>query len=185
MLEATITRFLFVPKVTLNEMNFGGMAPTGSVSVVQIKFMVRKPLVFTMHNIALNTLLQGEKKMKKINDRPLVAFDVDSTLIYWEHKSGRNAVLIKVDDHEEMFDVHETHVEALKKHAARGHTIIVWSAGGADWSEAVVKALQLEEYVDIVMPKPNWIYDDLSPNEFLPNNLYIYEDVDDSTPEIS
>jgi len=123
--------------------------------------------------------------MKKIKDRPLVAIDVDDTLIFWQHKQGRPTVAIQVDDHQEMFDVHEAHVEALKKHAVRGHQIIVWSAGGSDWAEAVVKALQLEEYVDIIMPKPNWIYDDISPNEFLPNNLYIHEEVDDSTPEIS
>jgi len=123
--------------------------------------------------------------MKKINDRPLVAIDVDDTLIYWQHKPGRRSVSIPVDNHDEMFDVHEGHVEALKKHAARGHTILVWSAGGSDWAEAVIKALQLEEYVDIIMPKANWIYDDISPNEFLPNNLYIHEEADDSTPEIS
>ena len=117
----------------------------------------------------------------KISDRPSVAFDVDNTLVFWEYDENKPQVAIQVDDHDEMFSVHEKHVEALKKHATRGHQVIVWSAGGSDWAEAVVKALQLEKYVDIIMPKPDWIYDDISPNEFLPNNLYIYEEANDPT----
>lgn len=111
----------------------------------------------------------------KVSDRPLVAMDVDDTIIKWNVDYSKPTVKITLDGITGNFNVHKKHVEALKKHKIRGHTIIIWSAGGSDWGEAVVKALQLEQYVDIIMPKPDWIYDDVSPNEFLNKNLYIYE----------
>jgi len=46
--------------------------------------------------------------------------------------------------------------------AARGHAIVVWSGGGADWAEAVVKALKLEEFVDVVTAKPTYYIDDIA-----------------------
>ena len=48
-------------------------------------------------------------------------------------------------------------------HRSRDHTIVVWSAGGYKWAEAAVKALGLTKFVDVVMCKPSWIYDDLDP----------------------
>lgn len=63
---------------------------------------------------------------------------------------------------------HKTHIEQLKKHKMRGHMIVVWSAGGYDWAEAVVKRLGLEQYVDVVISKPTWAYDDMPAERILP-----------------
>ncbi len=68
----------------------------------------------------------------------------------------------------QMILPHRYHIEQLIKHKMRGHTIIVWSAGGYDWAAAVIKALKLETHVDLVISKPIWVYDDLPPNEFIP-----------------
>lgn len=62
---------------------------------------------------------------------------------------------------------HETHISQLRKHAMRGHTIFVWSAGGELWAEAIVKALGLESYVSYCMAKPIWAYDDKQANDFI------------------
>jgi hypothetical protein len=71
---------------------------------------------------------------------------------------------------------HRKHIEQLKKHKMRGHTNIVWSAGGYDWAAAVVKALGLEDYVDLVISKPTWFYDDLTPEEFMGKRYYMKDE---------
>lgn len=68
---------------------------------------------------------------------------------------------------------HFTHVEQLKKHKARGHFVCVWSAGGWEWAQAAVKALGLEQYVDLVISKPRWTYDDLQAEQFMPKSQYM------------
>jgi phosphoserine phosphatase len=76
---------------------------------------------------------------------------------------------------------HKKHIDQLKMHKARGHTIIVWSAGGWEWADAVVKALGLTQYVDLCIEKPMWAYDDLQPNEFIKTSYY--KDYDEITKE--
>lgn len=112
-------------------------------------------------------------------------FDVDDTLVMWnstpEELEQRGVdfecpgSLVLIDDElkespswKTRLLPHRFHIEQLKKHKMRGHTIIVWSAGGWDWAAAVVKALGLETYVDLCISKPTWAYDDLQPNEFIP-----------------
>lgn len=73
-----------------------------------------------------------------------------------------------IEGWKQMLLPHRYHIEQLKKHKMRGHTIVVWSAGGWDWAEAAVRALKLEQYVDLVLSKPTWTYDDLQPSEFIP-----------------
>lgn len=118
-------------------------------------------------------------------------FDVDDTLVMWnatpEELEARGVdfecpgALVTIDeDGTESFAPawkqrllpHRYHIEQLIKHKQRGHTIIVWSAGGYDWAAAVVKALKLENYVDLVISKPTWFYDDLMPDEFMGKRYY-------------
>lgn len=116
--------------------------------------------------------------------------DVDDTLILWKptHEQLVLGKTVKItcpagtyvvdgEDTEckswtELFAVHSTHVEQIKRHKIRGHTVIIWSAGGWQWANAVVKALQLEQYVDLVISKPSWIYDDLPAERFMPKNQW-------------
>lgn len=123
--------------------------------------------------------------MITINSQTTAWFDVDDTLVLWDatpeqvEKEGIKFTcpgsLIIVDDEPresmpwiEMLVPHKEHIEQLKKHKSRHTKIIVWSAAGADWAEAVVKTLGLEEYVDLCISKPTWVYDDLQPTEFIP-----------------
>lgn len=76
----------------------------------------------------------------------------------------------------ERLKPHKKHIEQLKLHKLRGHTVIVWSAGGWEWAEAVVRALKLEQYVDLVIEKPMWFYDDLMPNEFMGKRYYMKDE---------
>lgn len=124
--------------------------------------------------------------------RNTVFFDVDDTLVAW------NATPEQLQEHGVEFECpgsmhdidndgnpvycppwkalllpHRKHIEQLKKHKMRGHTIVVWSAGGFDWAAAVVKTLGLESYVDLVISKPVWFYDDLTPDEFMGKRYYM------------
>lgn len=103
---------------------------------------------------------------------PIVYYDVDDTLVSWRTypKRGRDSIEFE-DPHTKgsiFLNAITPHIDALKSHKLRGHTVIVWSAGGADWAEEVVRKLNLSAYVDACMSKPNWFYDDLPASEFMP-----------------
>lgn len=109
-------------------------------------------------------------------------FDVDETLVLW-YPSGSNPA----DLPEEAIEIvnpedstircwalpHAPHINKLKEHKTRGQLVVVWSAGGHAWAEATVKRLGLERYVDVVLAKPAWAWDDLTPNEFIHQRCYI------------
>lgn len=101
---------------------------------------------------------------------PIVFCDVDDTLVSWKcyPKISKNSIAFNDPSGTVYLNAINEHIEALKLHKLRGHTVIVWSAGGADWAEEVVKKLGLEPYVDAVMSKPDWFYDDLPAAEFMP-----------------
>lgn len=97
--------------------------------------------------------------MERIESNKLTAFDVDDTLLIYDPKRLKNEKPDVVIDGIGFFK-HRRHIEQLKSHWARQHTILVWSQGGADWAEQVVKELGLTSYVNYVMDKPYWCYDD-------------------------
>ena len=123
-------------------------------------------------------------------------FDVDDTLIMWKASSEQlDAYGVTIvqpistvfnEDGEEVeiggwtqrVLPHRKHIEQLKKHKLRGHTIIVWSQGGYDWAAAAVKALELENFVDLAISKPIWIYDDKKPVEFMPSPIWMSDEED-------
>lgn len=131
--------------------------------------------------------------MRVVKCNQPVYIDVDNTLVMWddltpEDKANGIAITcpiskafteegneVEVEPWTELLVPHKAHIEMLKQHKLRGHTIIVWSAGGWEWAEAVVKALQLEKYVDVVLEKPMWFYDDLKSSEFMPEINRIYK----------
>lgn len=117
--------------------------------------------------------------------------DVDDTLVLWNpteeqrNKYGEVEIvcpgsfaivdgeMISSPSFTETLVPYLPHIEQLKKHKARGHTVVVWSAGGYDWAKVAVEALGLTQYVDLVISKPTWAYDDLPPNEYMPKSQYI------------
>lgn len=110
--------------------------------------------------------------MIKLNCNQATFFDVDDTLILWNptvEQKLKYGVINYVDlaGIEVEFVPYFPHIEQLKKHAVRGHTIVVWSAGGSHWAALAVKLLKLEEYVSVAMAKPTWFYDDKNPEEFM------------------
>lgn len=122
-----------------------------------------------------------------------VFFDCDDTLVMWSptpEQSEKDGVDFECPGSFAMIDgelkpspswktrlvPHKKHIEQLKLHKMRGHTVVVWSAGGWDWAEAVVKTLKLEQYVDLVINKPIWAYDDLPPSEYMPKSQWMKDE---------
>lgn len=127
-----------------------------------------------------------------------VYFDVDDTLLMWDKPSPddprviavkcpnsryaraindmgveTDELVIEQGDWTEYLIPHMVHVAQLKAHKSRGNTVIVWSAGGWLWAKTAVEALGLTEYVDLVIEKPTWCYDDLPPNEYMPKSRWM------------
>jgi hypothetical protein len=122
--------------------------------------------------------------MLVIRNDMTVACDVDDTLVMWSsNRSLEERIHIEAGEISAWVWPHRKHIDQLKKHKARNHKIIVWSAGGFAWAEAVVNALELNEYVDVVMAKFQWYYDDLRSEEFMPecNRNYYSDDTNEKT----
>ena len=104
------------------------------------------------------------KKYHKIKDGGVFACDVDDTLLLWSIPKGYKGILVKtnVNGIEDFGIPNRPAINHLKKMKARNYSVVVWSAGGSEWAEAVVKALRLEDYVDLIMPKIDSHLDDVS-----------------------
>jgi len=100
--------------------------------------------------------------MQVIQNEHIVMFDCDETLIFnvgvkYSHPEKFRIIYQGI----KSFAIpHNTHIEALKTFKKNGYTVVVWSHGRWGWAEVVVKALKLQPYVDLIISKPNFIYDD-------------------------
>lgn len=119
--------------------------------------------------------------VKTINTESTLFFDVDDTLVMWDKKvDGLPEGVYKIDikcphsaDAWYALAPHAGHIKILKDRKSRGSFIVVWSAGGFAWAEAVVKALNLEEYVDLCMTKPHAYVDDKKAGEIMGERIYL------------
>jgi len=108
--------------------------------------------------------------MYKLADKHTIFVDVDNTLILW----GSQVEPVVNLSFGQTASIHVPHLEKIKEFKARGHLIVVWSAGGADWAERIVYQLKIEEYVDLIISKPSWFIDDLEATEFMPPHNRIF-----------
>lgn len=119
--------------------------------------------------------------MKTVGNEVNVFCDVDDTLVHWHNdysKPGDDKIKI-IDPYDKSVNYlkpHKKHIRLLKKMKGRGNFIIVWSAGGFKWAEAVVKALKLEDVVDLVMTKPAKYVDDLDASVWIGSRIYLKDD---------
>ena len=114
--------------------------------------------------------------MKVINTDNAMFFDVDNTLVMWgTSEIYKTTVDIKdpyTNEYETLI-INEAHVKLLKRMKMRDKIIVVWSHGGFKWAEAVVKALELENEVDLVMTKMEDYIDDLDVDQWATKNIYL------------
>lgn len=114
--------------------------------------------------------------MKTVKSESTIFFDVDDTLVLWQ-KPGKNvrrvAVTCPYSGEQYNLGIHSGHVKVLKDRKVRGSFIVVWSAGGYMWAEAVIKALKLFDYVDLIMSKPHAYVDDKKAEDIMGQHIYL------------
>lgn len=116
--------------------------------------------------------------MTVIKNENIAPFDVDGTLIQNpeldDPKSSRYVIIEDpIYGLELKFRVNEPMVRLLLEAKHRGNHVVVWSKGGYQWAELVVRSLELEDWVDQVMTKPLAYFDDLEVQEWLPHRVFI------------
>lgn len=118
----------------------------------------------------------------KVPTAPHFYFDVDNTLIHLLNKHDiNNDDLIEIGINEfcnatgpyAAYDLYfnKQMVDLLLASHARGHIIVVWSAGGADWARTVANAIEKRwgKCVDFCLSKPTWWADDKTSEHVLPD----------------
>jgi phosphoserine phosphatase len=115
--------------------------------------------------------------MTVIEDAGIVYFDVDGTLIRPAEPTDEGTISFKAGPSRVHFMPIQAHINALILHKARGHTVVVWSHGKAQWARRIVEALNLMEYVDLIVSKPDWAYDDETPENVL-DRVIFHEDLE-------
>lgn len=122
--------------------------------------------------------------MYVLNREHLRCWDVDDTLImhqnYKPHEDeaewrGVGHVSIKCPYTGDVgnYYINYNMVRLLKEEHARGGCNVVWSRGGYQWAEAVVKALELGPMVSLIMSKPLVYMDDKPVTEWMTDRVYI------------
>lgn len=109
--------------------------------------------------------------MLVIKNENSIFFDCDDTLVMWDNKykneDESNALPFLCYEMTYMLVPHWEQIKFLKECKAEGRSVIVWSAGGWEWSQEVVRVLKLENYVDAIMSKPCNYVDDLHCTEWM------------------
>lgn len=118
---------------------------------------------------------------KLVENEHVYMFDVDDTLILWDDEihapgEGRIAVVDPYDKITVYVKPHTRHVKLLTQMKGRGRYVVVWSAAGAKWAQAVVDALGLDHSVDLILTKPIGYVDDLPVDQWMKNRIYIQGD---------
>ena len=113
--------------------------------------------------------------MQVITNEHIVGIDIDETLVHHlkDHTDTSLEILNPYSGSIIICDPIEKHIELLKQYKGRGLCVVVWSKAGCQWAEMVIKELQLEEYVDLVMTKFDRFVDDLEAHEVLGERVYI------------
>lgn len=117
--------------------------------------------------------------MKTIRSEQVWYVDIDGTLVLWDAPQDQKKISMwdSVSSALIWLAPNYNNIRLLKEKKHRGCFIIVHSLGGWEYAEAVIKALCLTDFVDIVMNKPTGIIDDMSASEWMPKNVNIPADV--------
>ncbi len=95
-------------------------------------------------------------------DKRVAYIDCDETLISWDPAAGDQSLLLNCDGFKRYVSPIKVHIELIKEFKAVGWQVVVWSQGGADHAERVIKLLCMEDYVDLIVSKPQVYVDDLA-----------------------
>ncbi len=116
--------------------------------------------------------------MKIITNENIRPFDVDGCLIVAPEESDMKAhVYDPISNKTIKVGVNKAMVRLLQEERRRGSCVVVWSRSGYEWASNVVRALCLEDCVDLVMSKPLVYFDDTPVKKWLKDRVFIGPDV--------
>lgn len=111
----------------------------------------------------------------------VVPVDVDGTLI--THLTTAELSLLPSEDVISVYDkveqrfikvgINRPMVRLVKEEFSRGAHVIIWSRGGFEWAEAVIKAIELQNHVHQIMSKPLSYFDDLPVEDWLKHRVFL------------
>ncbi len=105
-------------------------------------------------------------------------FDVDNTLVgpRMRVKTETSIELVNPYTNETVYvEPFHRHIDLLKESRGRGRFIVVHSAAGVKWAEAVVDALKIRHWVHRCETKPVGYVDDKPVETWLTNRIYLDE----------
>lgn len=113
-----------------------------------------------------------------IENEQVFGFDIDLTMISKRRKLPEHGDIYVENPYTKetvYFKPHYAHMDLLKEMHGRGRYIIIWTASGTQWAKAIVEALELTQFVHIIMTKPIGYIDDLPVEQWLNNRIYLHE----------
>lgn len=112
--------------------------------------------------------------MKVIDSETNVLYDVDGTLLLWTDPTvpGPEKIEFVYGGTTVYLTPHNYHINLLKSYKERGYHITVASANGFAWANTALKALNITEYVDVVMTKYLKYIDDTPADKWM-NQVFI------------
>lgn len=116
---------------------------------------------------------QNKNPTQVLGNSEITAFDVDETLLIFKYPPELEPLAIEINSGVKVVP-HYKHIQQMAEHYARGHQILIWSAGGWEWAAQVVDILDLHKYEPLVMKKISWYYDDKPVQEFMPEINRVY-----------
>lgn len=107
--------------------------------------------------------------MKVLEKDKVVYFDCDETLVIWNYPPEAVHCIMEFDNYgfKEYLVPNYRMMDTLKKNYSQGNHVIVWSQNGYKWAKEVVTKLGLTKYVHLVQSKPEILFDDLPPQDFI------------------
>jgi predicted phosphatase len=115
-----------------------------------------------------------EARMRVIKRRP-VFFDVDNTIILWDMSKypDLNTVDVVHINGTATVAVHQKNLNMLVRLWKCGRFIVVHSGNGHAWAASVIRALGIEDCVDLVLDKPGDLYvDDMPAGHWLGERVW-------------
>lgn len=115
---------------------------------------------------------------KRIDNERLIYSDSDDTLVMWDVSKYHDVLpiedLIEIDCFGYVSKVYKNtkQINLIKKLAKLGYGVIIWSQSGAEWAEAVGKAVGLDEYTLLYTTKPRYHIDDLPAEAWMGTRLW-------------
>jgi len=112
--------------------------------------------------------------MIKIENERLLYCDCDDTLVQWDISKYPELEDVDVTcyGYTTPLKINRKNINLIEKFVKLGYGIVVWSQSGADWAEAVSKAIGIGQFVEGYLTKPRYIMDDMPVDAWIGENVF-------------